>query len=93
MLKGDKMTAVIISTRTKTWTVANQFFPSDPPVGTVVVDTYATISHNEREPREYKITPHEDCKGDGFIYVTMEEWSDNLHCTGCGYYKYYGIGD
>ena len=87
------MTNVLISTHTKSWTVANQFTSSDRPIGTVVVDTYAMISHNGREPREYKVTAHEGCEGDGFKYVTMEAYSDDLHCTGCDLYVYYGIGD
>ena len=87
------MTAEIISTRTRSWTVANQFLASDRPVGTVVEETYAMIVHNGREPREYQITPHKGCKGDGFVYTIMEQWSNDTHCTGCDYYKYIGIGD
>jgi hypothetical protein len=94
MSKGDKMKNVLISVHTKSWTVANQFaVRPDRPVGTVVVDTYAIISHNGREPREYKVSPHDNCEGEGYIYLTMESWSDDAHCTGCDYYKYYGMGD
>lgn len=87
------MNNVLISIRTKSWTVGYQFSAQDRPVGTVVEDTYAMISHNGRAPREYQVTPHEGCEGDGFKYTTMEAYSDDLHCTGCDLYAYYGIGD
>lgn len=87
------MNNVLISTRTKSWTVAYQFSRNDAPVGTVIVDTYAMIARNGREPREYKVNAHVGCPNNGFTFVTMEEWSDNVHCTGCDYYKYYSIGD
>lgn len=87
------MQNVLISVHTKSWTVARQWSPKDAPVGTVVVDNYAMISHNGQAPREYKVNPHEGCPNDGFTFVTMEEWSNDVHCTGCDYHKYYGIGD
>lgn len=87
------MNAQLVAVFTKSRTVGYQWSPKDAPVGTVVVETYAMISHNGREPREYKVSPHKDCPNDGFAYVTQESWSNDVHCTGCDYYKYYGIGD
>lgn len=87
------MQNALISTHTKSWTIGYQFSSKDPAVGTVVQDNYAMISHNGQEPREYRVSAHDGCPNSGLVYVTMEAWSDNAHCTGCDYYKYYSIGD
>ena len=87
------MKTQVISTHTKTWTIGYQFSSKDPAVGTVMADSYAIISHEGREPREYRVSPHADCPDNGLIYVIQAEWSDNAHCTNCDYFKYYSIGD
>ena len=87
------MTAQIISTHSKTWTIGYQFSANHPAVGTVMKDNYAIISHNGEQPREYQIFAHAGCPDNGFYYTVQAEWSDNTYCTGCDYFKYYSIGE
>lgn len=51
------------------------------------------VSVYGREPREYELTLHENCSGNGYMFTTLEAWSNDTHCTGCEMHNYYGIGD
>jgi hypothetical protein len=85
------MSSTIISTSTKTFTVGYAF-PSDPlQVGDTYTRTYAMISLDGREPREYEVTAHAGCEG--YLFTTMEMWSNDTRCTGCDHYHYHSIGD
>jgi len=85
------MTNKLISTTTKSWTVANSF-GTDRPVGAVVTEDWATIEHNGK-PREYRVYPHNGCENNGLKFYSMEAYSDQGLCTGCDLNEYNGIGD
>ena len=82
----------LISTHTKSYTVAYSFGDS-LPVGSVVTNEYAMISRKGDTSREYMVSKHEGCENNGLRFCTMEAWSDDSHCTGCDLYEYHGISD
>jgi hypothetical protein len=82
----------LLSIQTKSHTIAYQFAPSDKPVGTVYTTQHALIS-NGSTVRDYEVSEHEGCPNGGFKFSTMEQWSDDTHCTGCELYEYHSIGD
>lgn len=87
------MSNTLISISTKSYTVANDFSPTGRKRGEVVSTEYAMISVDGLGPREYQVTPHEGCPGEGYKFYTMDEYSDTGHCTGCELHEYNGIGD
>lgn len=87
------MSNTLISITTKSYTVANAYPGDAHKVGDVVSTAYAMISVDGREPREYPVSIHVGCAGEGYRFATMDQWSDTGRCTGCDLHEYNGIGD
>lgn len=85
------MANTLISITTKSYIVTMDW--PDRKVGDVVSTEYAMISVDGQAPREYAVTLHEGCEGEGYKFYTMDAYSDTGHCTGCNFREYNGIGD